>query len=168
MRQCPAKLDVVGIPCAARQWRQRRGSDGDPEHADGKLHEAKRVAEPRYWTVQHSASRGIDDGRGEIRVDENIDLHGGGAYDCRTHELHDLTDSRVGETKHGPIPKTGAAQTGPLHGELEKAADEGAECHAFDGTETEKRSQCKTKEQSADDRTEIEKHRGDGRDGKVI
>ena len=96
--------------------------------------------------MSDGAGRRIDDFRGEVGVDENIDLNCGGADDRGAHEAHDLTHSRIAEVQHGTISETGAAQTRPLHGELEKAADEGAVCHAFDGTETEKRSHCKTEE----------------------
>src|SRR5690242_5576882 len=144
MRQSLTKFDIIWVACAAGKRRQRCGCDGDAEHADGKLHKAKRITQPRHGPIEDSAGGGIDDLGGKVGVDKNIDLHGCSADDRRTHEAHDLAYSRIVEVQHRPVTKSGAAQAWPLNRKLEKTADESAKSHSFNGAQPERRADGET------------------------
>src|ERR1051325_7661579 len=151
MRQGLTKLDVIWIAGAAGQGRQRSRGDGDAEHANRKLHKPKRITQPGDRSVKDSTSGGIDDLRCEVGVDENIDLHGRSADNRRTHEAHDLAYSRVVQVEHRPVAKTSASLARPLNRKLKKAADESAKSHSCNGTQSERRADGETEEQSTND-----------------
>src|ERR1041384_3665653 len=151
MRQGLTKLDVIWIAGAAGQGRQRSRGDGDAEHADRKLHKEKRINQPGDRSVKDSAGGGIDDFRRKVRVDENIDLHRRSADNRRTHEAHDLGDSRGVQVEHRPVAKTSVPQARPLNRKLEKAADKSAKSHSCNGTQSERRTDGETEEQSTTD-----------------
>src|SRR6476469_2988406 len=153
MRQGLTKFDVIRIAGAAGQRWQRGRCDGDAEHADRKLHKAKCIAQPGHGPVEDSAGGGIDDLRGKVGVDENIDLHGCSTDDRRTHETHDLAYSRIVEVQHRPVAKSGAAQARPLNRKLEKATNESAKSHSFNRAQSERWADGETEKQSADHRS---------------
>src|SRR6185503_9895169 len=125
--------------------------DGDAEDADGKLHKAERIIQPRHRTVGYRAGAWINDRRGEVGIDEDIDLHGGGADDCRAHETNDLAHARVADTDIRPIGYAAAFDARPLNSELEKSANDNTVSHAGDGTEADGWTEQETQQQSADD-----------------
>ncbi len=161
--QRAAEFAVIGTARAARQRREHRCGDGHAEDADGKLHEAKRVVQPGHRAVDDRAASGVDDRRGEVGIHENIDLHRGGADNRRSHKAKNLAYPGIGDVEHGSITEAGTSETRPLHGKLQKAADEGAVSHARDRTESESGADQKSQKQAAQDRPDIEKRRGQGR-----
>ena len=58
------------------------GGDGDAEEADGKLNETKGVVE--------AGNRAVREIRGEVAVDHDIDLDGGGSDRCGAKKTKNL------------------------------------------------------------------------------
>ncbi len=67
-------------------WKGYSG-DGDAEEADGKLNQTKGVVE--------AGNRAVREIGGEVAVDHDVDLDGGGSNRCGAEKAKDLFEARI-------------------------------------------------------------------------
>src|SRR5215813_4943498 len=116
---------LVLLSSAARDCRQGGGCNSDSEYADRKLHETKRITQPR----NRSSARNV---RREVTVNQNIHLHRSTADHCGSHQSEHPSNTRIAETQHRSISEPGLPETGPLNRVLQKAADKYSVRHSDD------------------------------------
>src|SRR5262245_6554068 len=119
------ELSHVLLSSAARDCRQSGRCNSDSEDADRKLHETKRITQPR----NRSSARNV---RREVTVNQNIHLHCSTADHCRSHQSEHPSHTRIAETQHRSISEPGLPETRPLNRVLQEAADKHPIRHSYD------------------------------------
>src|SRR5579883_212062 len=166
-RERIAKLSQVSLGGTAGDAGQHGGPQGDAEEADGKLHEAERIGEPAYGSVDDMA-RGVANAGREVGVHQQIEMNGSAADECRAHEGEDAADAFVLRVPARPPCEPSTPDRGQLEQKLGDAAANDADRHAFDRADAEPRTEPVTERKPKEDGAEVEYRGGDGGHAKTV
>ena len=130
------------------------GGDGDAEEADGKLNEAECVVE--------AGNRAIREIGGEVAVNHDVDLDGGGSDGCRAEKSKDLFEAWIvpDEKPAGLVAEGDGARN---HDEpLGESTDEDADGKTVDGALTESGIEDPSEKKADSDGDEVKSGGGEG------
>src|SRR5207248_2298458 len=93
-----------------------------------KLHEPVGISQPAHRAVHDMAGR-VSQSRGDIRIDQNVELHGCIADDRRAHQPENMANTFMPRVPAWPPGESGAPDRGELKHELRRPADQYPESH---------------------------------------